>query len=325
MPLPLVSIVIPTHNRPGLLLEAIQSVARQRYENWEAIIVDDGSQPPVAIEALVLQFGSRVRGVRHESPLGGPAAKNSGADAARGEILAFLDDDDLYAPAYVERAIQVLNRHPELDLVFMGVSWFGSSAQHGENAYRQGMDKTLAEASGNEIESGVLSFDGRLVKALLRRIPMAFQRPVVRRQAFLKIGGYQEGCLLWDCDWALRAAINAKAGLITEGLYLQRADGQGFSSKRDRKLDHLLSGVEIGERLLQVFAQGASKTELKAFHEAASTGWFNLAYYYCELGLVKRALSAWWASQRHTANLARGKLLVRLLLSVFRHKEKPVQ
>jgi glycosyltransferase involved in cell wall biosynthesis len=323
MSAPLVSIIIPTHNRPGLLLEAIQSVARQHYANWEAIIVDDGSQPPVPIGELILQFGPRVRGVRHESPRGGPAAKNSGAEASQGEVLAFLDDDDLYAPTYIERAIQVLNSHPELDLLFMGVSWFGSNAPYGESAYRQSMDKTLAEANGIQIESGVLGFDDRLVKSLLRRIPMAFQRPVVRHQAFLRIGGYQEGCLLWDCDWALQAVINAKTGLITEGLYLQRADGQGYSSKSNRQLEQLLSNVEIGERLLlQMFAKGTSKAELKTFREATSNRWRNLAYYYYELGLVEKSLAAWWASQRHVVNFAHGKFLLRLFLSAFRHKSK---
>ena len=60
--------------------------------------------------------------LRHSSSQGGAAAKNTSVAAARGEILASLDDD-LWAPEYLEHALHVLDHQPELDLVLMGVTW----------------------------------------------------------------------------------------------------------------------------------------------------------------------------------------------------------
>ena len=62
-------VVIPTHNRSGLLREAVASIQNQTLPDWEIVIVDDGSQPPVDAESLRKDFGSRIRVVRNEQPL----------------------------------------------------------------------------------------------------------------------------------------------------------------------------------------------------------------------------------------------------------------
>lgn len=319
MPLsPRISVVIPTHNRAELFAEALQSVMQQTAGDWEAIIVDDGSTPPVSLGSLAEGMAEKLRLLRHPSPKGGPAAKNTGAQAARGDIIAFLDDDDLYAPVYLERALHVLDRYPQVDVVFMGVSWFGAHAKWGEDAYRQAMQKILQEAGGSEAEPGVTLFGDALVGALLNRVPMAFQRPVVRRRAFEAIGCYREGCLLWDCDWATRAALQVPTALLTEGVYLQRSDSQGFSSKPDRHLEHLLSGIEIRDMLLQKMAtQPQYEHKAGLFREAAAKSWFNLAYYYYTSGRPEKSLAAWWQSQKRLIKVGRAKLLIRLLLSVL--------
>jgi glycosyltransferase involved in cell wall biosynthesis len=91
---PRVSIVLPTRDRQTLLGEALASLEWQHYPDWEVIVVDDASTPSVDFSRLVRPH-PKLRGVRHGSPLGGAAGKNSGLAVARGEILAFLDDDDL--------------------------------------------------------------------------------------------------------------------------------------------------------------------------------------------------------------------------------------
>lgn len=313
---PRISVVIPTHNRPALLSEALESVMTQTMDKWEAIIVDDASQPPVSPGFTAGNQAEKIRVLCHDSPQGGPAAKNTGAKAARGEILAFLDDDDLYAPGYLERALDVLDRHPDIQVVFMGVAWFGTNATWGENAYRNAMQKTLKEARGIEIEPGVLFFGEPLIAALLERVPMAFQRPVVRRHAFEKIGGYRDGCLLWDCDWAIRAAMEVPTALITEELYKQRAGNQGFSSKQDRRLEHMLSGVEIKEYLLAKTLAGCadSTRRLTLLRRSAANSWFDLAYHHMNEGALAASLVAWKTSQRHSFNATRIKMLGKLLL-----------
>ena len=106
---PRVSVILPTHNRPDLLRDAIESLLSQTYTDWEAMIVDDASDP-----AAELPVDQRFRALRHQTSMGGAAAKNAGASVSSADILAFLDDDDLYAPSYLERAVSVLDKHPEV-------------------------------------------------------------------------------------------------------------------------------------------------------------------------------------------------------------------
>lgn len=305
-----VSIILPTHNRPVLLAEALASIQAQSFSDWEALIIDDASQPPVAI----CLEDPRIHLLRHPVSQGGAASKNTGIDGAKGEILAFLDDDDLYAPSYIERAVGVLDRNPQLDLVFMGVSWFGSAGAGGQSNYDNAMHKMLPEAQGTEIEPGVLQFNEPLLDALLKSVPMAFQRPVVRRAALSRIGKYRPDCLLWDCDWAISAALNARSALVLNGLYLQRAEGQGYSSRGDRKLEHLDSGIEIKDRFLQDSLHGQHPQYAEKFRDAAAQAWFDLAWHHYQQKERVKALAALVQSERRKFNLRNLKLLARLIL-----------
>jgi glycosyltransferase involved in cell wall biosynthesis len=94
---PDVSVVIPTHNRRALLGMTLNTVLRQQGVTLEAIVVDDGSTDDTA-ERITELGDPRVELVRHDEPLGVSAARNSGIDVARGRWIAFLDDDDLWAP-----------------------------------------------------------------------------------------------------------------------------------------------------------------------------------------------------------------------------------
>ncbi|MBU1691267.1 MAG: glycosyltransferase family 2 protein [Gammaproteobacteria bacterium] len=309
---PIITVILPTHNRPTLLREAAESVSRQTFLDWELIIVDDGSSPPVDIAALGLPK-DKVRLFRHPVPRGGAAAKNTGIAAARGEIVAFLDDDDRYAPAYLERALWALEKNPDIEVVFMGIEWFGDKAHWNSVTCQSAMDKILAEAGGNHTDSGLVVFGDRLVAALLNRVPMPFQRPVVRRSAIGKIGVYRESCLLWDCDWATWAALRTKTGLLDEPLYQQRVSDQGYSSKQGRLYEHLQSAIEIRERLLSEAKQDPSLARWRSlFHAAASNAWFDFAYDRCQQGSWRASFIGWGKSQRHQLSIARIRLLWRI-------------
>lgn len=100
-----VSIVIPTRNRAVFLSHALKSALRQRDVTFEVIVVDEAStdQTPTLLAAV---DDRRVRVIRHDVVRGLPAARNHGADAARGDWLAFLDDDDLWAPDKLLRQLE---------------------------------------------------------------------------------------------------------------------------------------------------------------------------------------------------------------------------
>jgi len=91
-----VSVIIPTHNRCQLLGLTLRSVFEQRHVAFEVVVVDDGSTDDTC--RLLQRLGDRVRVVRHERPGGVSAARNRGIAEARGRWVAFLDDDDLWAP-----------------------------------------------------------------------------------------------------------------------------------------------------------------------------------------------------------------------------------
>jgi glycosyltransferase involved in cell wall biosynthesis len=310
-----VSVIIPSHNRPALLQEALSSVLNQTVLPAEIIIVDDASAPPVSLPAS--RDGVSLLLLRNEQKRGGAAAKSIGVQAAQYELIAFLDDDDLWAPTYLEHASALLAQHGGIDVLFMGVDWFGKNAKTGRQDYLQAMNRVLTESDGKQLGPGVLGFDHRLVEALLQRVPMAFQRPVVRRSAFQRIGSYMESCLLWDCDWALRAALDGKVALSEAPLYRQRVDDQGYTSLPIRESEQTLSSIEIRERLAAMLSANDPTTQTlrHAFKRSAGQHWFHLAYQLQLQGDTRAAYKAWKTSQQLAPQPRSVKLLLRILLT----------
>jgi len=115
----LVSVVIPSKNRPDFLVEALGSVFAQTYQNLEIIVVDDGSAFSLG-PMLKEKYGDRILFLRHEKSQGAPAARNAGARLASGEYIAFLDDDDLWLPQKIEKQIAVFSANEIAGLVFCG-------------------------------------------------------------------------------------------------------------------------------------------------------------------------------------------------------------
>src|ERR1700691_1036540 len=107
---PLVSILINNYNYGRYIREAIESALTQTYTHTEIVVVDDGSTDN-SFE-VAASFGNRVRLVRKEN--GGQAsAFNAGFAASRGEIICFLDSDDLFIPTKVGRVVEIFGRYPQ--------------------------------------------------------------------------------------------------------------------------------------------------------------------------------------------------------------------
>lgn len=124
---PLVSIIIPTYNRSHLIEETIQSVFAQTYTNWELIIVDDGSTDDTQSKLdRYKRDGFRYIHISHSGSLG--KVRNVGIKASRGQIIAFLDSDDLWQPDKLEVQISLLEDHPGCDFIFGHGVQFGTGA-----------------------------------------------------------------------------------------------------------------------------------------------------------------------------------------------------
>jgi len=112
---PHVSIIIPNYNHARFIGDAIQSVLDQTYEDYEIIVVDDGSTDNS--REIVEKFGNKVHYIWQENQ-GLPGARNTGLKAAVGEVVALLDADDQYEPDYLEELVSFLETNPEVDVVY---------------------------------------------------------------------------------------------------------------------------------------------------------------------------------------------------------------
>jgi len=105
-PLPPVSVIIPTYNRPGLLKEAIGSVLDQEYTGFEVIVVNDAGAD---VGDVIDSFNDkRIRYLTHPENRGLGAARNTGIKSAKGKYIALLDDDDIYYPNHLREMVGAL-------------------------------------------------------------------------------------------------------------------------------------------------------------------------------------------------------------------------
>lgn len=104
---PAVTVIIPTYNRPAMLREAIASVIDQTYRSFEIVVVNDGGMD---VSGIIKTFGNEAEIIylQHEGHKGPAAARNTGARAARGVYIAYLDDDDIYYPGHLEITVSFL-------------------------------------------------------------------------------------------------------------------------------------------------------------------------------------------------------------------------
>ena len=105
---PAVSVITPTLDRLAFLRRALESLASQTYEDFEAIVVVDGPSPELA-EFVASHPDPRVRLVQRETTGGTAAARNSGLEVASGRYVGFLDDDDLWLPTKLEHQVPLLD------------------------------------------------------------------------------------------------------------------------------------------------------------------------------------------------------------------------
>jgi glycosyltransferase involved in cell wall biosynthesis len=109
---PFFSVVIPVYNRAGLLKEALQSVLSQSEQDFEIVVVDDGSEDDPG--SVVTELADPRIVVLHQENRGGGAARNTGIDQAHGRYIAFLDSDDRFLPHHLAAMRKLLENAPSL-------------------------------------------------------------------------------------------------------------------------------------------------------------------------------------------------------------------
>lgn len=149
---PTVSVVIPAYDQPDMLREALDSVAAQDFENFEVLVIDDGSPRDLrpAVVAAGENLGGRLRYVRQENA-GGSAARNRGVALARGEWVALLDHDDVWVPSKLRRQMEIATAHPEAALVYCQYQDFGDESTAFVSPRHPSGTTTLADLLGDTL------------------------------------------------------------------------------------------------------------------------------------------------------------------------------
>jgi GT2 family glycosyltransferase len=192
-----VSVVIPTYNRAGTVVDAARSVLAQRFEDLELIVVDDGSTDDTAARLATIP-DVRLRYVRG-SHAGVSAARNLGVRRATGALISFLDSDDLWCPDKLACEVAVLSEHPDVDAVFSDLE-----KRHGDQVFPSFMRQTAVFSRRLSGRPGaVLRLEPRELRlCLLEEVPIKPSALTLRRAAFDEIGGFDE---TWSSseDWEL--------------------------------------------------------------------------------------------------------------------------
>lgn len=188
----LVSIIIPTYNRAGLVGTAIESALAQTYPATEVVVVDDGSTDETP--AVLAGFGGRIRTIRTANR-GCAAARNAGIAAARGDYLAFVDSDDAAPPDKLALQAPILDRSSEVGFVYGPSVAFGPELPS---------DQVLLPVRPDA--------DGSVFEGLFLTTRIGFDSVLLRRLAVERAGGFDETLLHnEDTDLLLRVALDWQA------------------------------------------------------------------------------------------------------------------
>lgn len=175
-----VTVVIPAYNIAAFITESLTSVFAQTYRNFEVVVVNDGSPDTPELEVAIKPFLDRIIYLK-QSNAGAAAARNAGILASSGEIIAFLDGDDVWLPEFLESQVEFLEK-TDFDMVYADAEFFGEGVP--ENQTYMQFSKSNGEVTTeslitwdcNVITSGTIVYRNKVVEA-----GMFDQSPIFKR------------------------------------------------------------------------------------------------------------------------------------------------
>ena len=211
-----VSIIIRTFNRAHSIAEAIDSALQQTYGDFELIVVDDASTDSTA--NVIRSFhDNRIRVLRHDTNRGVGAACNTGIRAATGDLIAWLDSDDIWHSDKLAAQVDFLRRTPEAAAVFSDVCIHDKDVDvpsliHYMPAFQKVLHRT------NSAEE-ILVSQREMYLCLLQEVPIKPTALIVRRSVFDEVGLFDETARSGeDWEFLLRVARMASFGYINRPL-----------------------------------------------------------------------------------------------------------
>jgi glycosyltransferase involved in cell wall biosynthesis len=213
---PEVSVIVPTYNRRAMLCEALDSVLAQSVRAFELIVIDDGSTDGTAEYLGGLGKTTRIERIDHSGPA---AARNRGVALARAPLLAFLDSDDLWAPAKLQHQLAFMRDNPACAISQTNETWI---------------------RNGRRVNPGVRHRKraGDIFIDSLRTCLISMSSVMIRAELFRSIGGFDEiMTAAEDYDLWLRILIDHEAGLLDEPLVTRRGGHPDQTSATTPALD----------------------------------------------------------------------------------------
>lgn len=215
---PKISVIVPCFNYGRFLMEAVESVLKQTFRDFEVVIVDDGSSDPETLSVLqkIEKNHSEIQIIHQKN--GGPAkARNWGIESSRGEFFLPLDADDTIEPEMLEKCFQEMIKNPKLGMVYTWVHFFGND----EAIWKSGEYNFYEFLHSNQATVSAL----------------------VRKRAWEDVGGYDENMRNGYEDWEFWINLG-KAGwfgkLIRESLFNYRRHGTSITSGAELKHDAIV-------------------------------------------------------------------------------------
>jgi glycosyltransferase involved in cell wall biosynthesis len=233
-----VSVIIPTYNRARILRAAIESVLAQTYSHTEVVVVDDGSTDETG--SMLRQYEGKIHVIR-QANAGPAAARNTGVRNSNGDLLAFLDSDDVWTPRKLELQVDAMARA-------------GQSVQCcicDVRIQRPGYDGVSSFERAGLQPSHACGIWLNPFEVVATRFFFFNQAALIRRAAFEQVNGYDEQLrFLEDTDLALRVALLSPWAFVAEPLVVWQQSADSLSvSAASRKIQMKQSEFAIRSRL----------------------------------------------------------------------------
>ena len=270
--MPTVSVIIPAYNAERYLREALDSVMAQTYGDVEVVVVDDGSTD--GTREIVRGYGPAARLIE-QANAGPSAARNRGVREAGGELVAFIDSDDLWLPEKLALQVPLFDAERRVALVYCHCDRMNADGE------------TLPTPHPPRPQ-------GRVFLDFLLRNHCPTSGAVVRRDVFLEMGGFPED-MIWAEDWHLwlRVARRYDFAAVEEVLVRHRVHGGALTVQLEKAyrgarsvLEGALNGRDGSE------ARAARRRGLHRLDRNQGLMWLSVG----ELGRARRCL---WAAVRN--------------------------
>lgn len=234
--MPSVSIIIPTYNRAKYLNLTLQSIAQQTYQDFEVIVVDDGT-PGDENESICSEF-EKVRYFKIKNS-GGPASpRNFGIQKASGKYIAFVDDDDLWQPQKLDVQVKILDTNPDFGLVHSCCEVID------ENGVLQ--NEIVGRPRTPDVKHGDVSL--RMIGNWTIMMPTS----LLRKEVIKKVGFFNEKMIAAgeDAEYWSRCSFETKFYYLDEPLARYRIHVNNISASKEkyRKLPYHLKEVLVAKR-----------------------------------------------------------------------------